>query len=129
MKLFLVLHFFCILFFNYLASQEISCQGAILRILNKTTNEKVFFTVPVSQTIELDNSNIIVHKCVKIENKSKNEEIALITHNYNELLGSENNFFGWIFKSSQYLNSPKNPLYDIKLQECLEEDPIFLKNN
>lgn len=129
MKLFLVLHFFCILFFNYSASQEISCQGAILRILNKTTNEKVFFTVPVSQTIELDNSNIIVHKCVKIENKSKNEEIALITHNYNKLVGSENNFFGWIFKSSQYLNSPKNPLYDIKLQECLEEDPIFLKNN
>ncbi len=129
MKLFLVLHFLFIFISNYSISQEINCQGAVLRILNKTTNEKTYYTVPVSQTIELDNSNIVVHKCVKVEDEGKNEEVALITHKYNESLSSDNNFFGWIFKSSQYLNSPNNPLYDIKLQECLEEDPIFLKNN
>ena len=37
--------------------------------------------------------------------------------------------FGWIFSSSQYLNSPKNSVYDIKLEKCLEDDPIFLRNN
>ena len=44
-------------------SQEIECQGAVLRILNKTTNKKIFFTVPLSQTIELDNSTLVVHRC------------------------------------------------------------------
>ena len=109
-------------------SLEIDCQGAILRILDKTTNEKTFFIVPLSQTIELKNSNIVVHKCIKVERGGKNEEIALISHNQFGAIDLETKFFGWIFKSSQYINSPNNPLYDIKLEECLENDPIFLKN-
>ena len=90
-------------------SLEIDCQGAILRILDKTTNEKTFFTVPLSQTIELKNSNIVVHKCIKVEREGKNEEIALISHNQFGAIDSETKFFGWIFKSSQYINSPNNP--------------------
>ncbi len=128
MKLFLVLYFCSLFFFTNSISLEIDCQGAILRILDKTTNEKTFFTVPLSQTIELKNSNIVVHKCIKVEREGKNEEIALISHNQFGAIDSETKFFGWIFKSSQYINSPNNPLYDIKLEECLEKDPIFLKN-
>ena len=109
-------------------SQEIECQGAVLRILNKTTNEKTYFTVPLSQTIELSNSSIVIHRCVKIEQLDKNEEIALLTHKLNRTTENKKDFFGWIFKSSQYLNSPANPVYDVKLEECLVEDPIFLKN-
>ena len=113
--------------FNFVISQEIECQGAILRILNKTTNEKVFYTTPLSQTVELNNSSFIVHRCIKVEKKSRNDELALISHKLN--IDNDNNFFGWIFSSSQYLNSPKNSVYDIKLEKCLEDDPIFLRNN
>lgn len=113
--------------FNFVISQEVECQGAVIRILNKTTNEKVFFTTPISQTVELDNSSFIVHRCVKVEKKSRNDEVALLSHKLN--VDDENNFFGWIFNSSQYINSPRNPIYDIKLEKCLEEDPIFLRNN
>ena len=113
--------------FNSVISQEIECQGAILRILNKTTNEKVFYTTPLSQTVELNNSSFIVHRCIKVEKKSRNDELALISHKLN--IDNDNNFFGWIFSSSQYLNSPKNSVYDIKLEKCLEDDPIFLRNN
>ena len=110
-------------------AQEVECQGAVLRVLNKTTNEKNYFTTPLSQTIELYNSSIVIHRCVKLENEGKNDEIALMTHKLKNKLNKEEIFLGWIFKSTQYLNSPNNPIYDIKLEECLIEDPIFLKNN
>ena len=115
--------------FNSLIAQEVECQGAVLRVLNKTTNEKNYFTTPLSQTIELYNSSIVIHKCVKVENEGKNDELALMTHKMKNKLNKEQVFFGWIFKSTQYLNSPNNPIYDIRLEECLIEDPIFLKNN
>ena len=114
--------------YNLLTAQEVECQGAVLRVLNKTTNEKIFFTTPLSQTIELYNSSIVIHRCVKLENEGKNDEVALITHKLKNKFNKEDVFLGWIFKSTQYLNSPNNPIYDIKLEECLIEDPIFLKN-
>ena len=114
--------------FSSLIAQEVECQGAVLRVLNKTTNEKKYFTTPLSQTIDLYNSSIIIHRCVKVENEGKNDEIALISHKLKNKFNKEEVFFGWIFKSTQYLNSPINPIYDIKLEKCLIEDPIFLDN-
>ena len=55
------------------------------------------------------------------------DEIALISHESFFENKSLNPFFGWIFKSSHYINSPHNPSFDIRLHSCLEEDPIFLK--
>ena len=115
--------------YNLLIAQEVECQGAVLRVLDKTTNEKFFFTTPLSQTIELYNSSIVIHRCVKLENEGKNDEVALMTHKLKNTLNKDEVFLGWIFKSTQYLNSPNNPIYDIRLEECLIEDPIFLKNN
>ena len=112
----------------FLSAQEVECQGAVLRVLNKTTNEKNYFSTPLSQTIDLYNSSIIIHRCIKIENEGKNDEIALISHKPKNKFNKEEVFLGWIFKSTQYLNSPNNPIYDIKLEKCLIEDPIFLKN-
>ena len=115
--------------YSLLIAKEVECQGAVLRVLNKTTNEKKYFTTPLSQTIELYNSSIVIHRCVKLENEGKNDEVALMTHKMKNKLNKEEVFLGWIFKSTQYLNSPNNPIYDIRLEECLIEDPIFLKNN
>ena len=115
--------------YNLLIAQEVECQGAVLRVLNKTTNEKNYFTTPLSQTIELYNSSIVIHRCVKLENEGKNDEVALMTHKLKNKLNKDEVFLGWIFKSTQYLNSPNNPIYDIRLEECLIEDPIFLKND
>ena len=114
--------------FSSLIAQEVECQGAVLRILNKTTNEKNYFITPLSQTIELFNSSIIIHRCVKVENEGKNDEIALVSHKLKNKFSKGEVFLGWIFKSTQYLNSPNNPIYDIKLEKCLIEDPIFLNN-
>ena len=77
-----LIHFTAYFFANFslLIAQEVECQGAVLRVIDKTTNEKNYFTTPLSQTIELYNSSIVIHRCVKVENEGKNDEIALITH-------------------------------------------------
>ena len=109
--------------------QNLECQGARIRILNKDTTEKSFYDLPLSQTLEINNSTIIVHRCVKLSTKERQDDIALISHksfNENKL---KNNFFGWIFKSSHYMNSPHNSSLDIRLHSCLEKDPIFLKKS
>ena len=107
---------------------EIECQGAKLRIINKITAEKVFYDIPLSQTLELDNAKIIIFRCMKIEKEGSDDEVALISHKLDAKL-DKRNFLGWIFKSSQYLNVPVNPTFDIKLEECLVNDPIFLKKS
>ena len=126
------LNFFFILLILFLKSpvlaSEIECQGAKLRIINKITAEKVFYDIPLSQTLELDNAKIIILRCMKVEKEGSDDEIALISHKLDSKL-DEKNFLGWIFKSSQYLNVPVNPIFDIKLEECLVNDPIFLKKS
>ena len=124
---FSIIYLFLFLKFSLLAS-EIECQGAKLRIINKITAEKVFYDIPLSQTLELDNAKIIIYRCMKIEKEGSDDEIALISHSLNSKL-NKRDFLGWIFKSSQYLNVPVNPTFDIKLEECLVNDPIFLKKS
>ena len=84
------------------------------------------YVIPLSQTLELENAKIIIYRCVKLENDSEVDEIALMSHKL-ETYRNEEDFLGWMFKSSQYINTPVNPIYDIKLEECLIDDPIFLK--
>ena len=120
---------FLIIFFKFpITASETECQGAKLRIINKITAEKVFYDIPLSQTLELDNAKIIIFRCIKIEKEGGDDEIALISHKLDSKL-EKKKFLGWIFKSSQYLNVPVNPTFDIKLEKCLVNDPIFLKKS
>ena len=120
---------FLIFFLKFsISASETECQGAKLRIINKITAEKVFYDIPLSQTLELDNAKIIIFRCMKIEKEGGDDEIALISHKLDSKL-EKRKFLGWIFKSSQYLNVPVNPIFDIKLEECLVNDPIFLKKS
>ena len=121
--------FFLIFFLKFpITASETECQGAKLRIINKITAEKVFYDIPLSQTLELDNAKIIIFRCMKIEKEGGDDEIALISHKLDSKL-EKRKFLGWIFKSSQYLNVPVNPIFDIKLEECLVNHPIFLKKS
>ena len=121
--------FFVIIFLKFpVSASENECQGAKIRIINKITAEKVFYDIPLSQTLELDNAKIIIFRCLKIENEGTDDEIALISHKLDSN-SDKRNFLGWIFKSSQYLNVPVNPTFDIKLEKCLVNDPIFLKKS
>ena len=113
-------------YFESVRSENIECQGAKLRIINKITTQKNTYIIPLSQTLELDNAKLRVFRCVKIEMNDVQDEIAILSHQ-STIKKNEDDFLGWIFKSSQYINSPVNANYDIKLIECLVDDPIFLK--
>ena len=110
-----------------ITSQTFEYQGAKLRILNKDTTEKNFYILPLSQTLEINNTVIVVHRCLKINTKERQDEIALISHKSYYESKLKNDFFGWIFKSSHYMNSPHDSSLDIRLNSCLENDPIFFK--
>lgn len=71
MKLLIHLIFLVFINYNLVTAQEVECQGAVIRVLNKTTNEKNYFTTPLSQTIELYNSSIVIHRCIMVENEGK----------------------------------------------------------
>ena len=126
------MRFLLVFFFNFffnlgiINANEIECQGAVLRVLNKITTEKFIYTVPLSQTLELENANIIIYKCLKTDKNGKEDELALMKHYFKNKQSEQ--FLGWIFKSSQYINTPTNPVYDIKLEECLIDDPLFIEN-
>ena len=127
------MRFFVVFFFNFflfnigiITANEIECQGAVLRVLNKITTEKSIYSVPLSQTLELENANIIIYKCIKTDRNGKEDELALMKHYFKNKQSDQ--FLGWIFKSSQYINTPTNPVYDIKLEECLVDDPLFIEN-
>ena len=113
-------------YFKSVKSENIECQGAKLRIINKITTQKNTYIIPLSQTLELDNAKLKVFRCVKSEINGVQYEIAILIHQ-STIKKNEDEFLGWIFKSSQYINSPVNANYDIKLIECLVDDPIFLK--
>ena len=129
MKNSFVLVFFVFLFNFEVVGQTLEYQGAKIRILNKDTTEKFFYNLPLSQTLEINNSVIVVYRCVRLNTKERQDDIALMSHKsfYENKL--KNNFFGWIFKSSHYMNSPHNSSLDIRLHSCLEKDPIFLKKS
>jgi len=113
-------------YFESAESESIECQGAKLRIINKITTQKSTYIIPLSQTLELDNAKLRIFRCVKSETNGVLDEIAILSHQ-STIRKNEDDFLGWIFKSSQYINSPVNANYDVKLLECLENDPIFLK--
>ena len=127
----ILLSFFIILvkLINHSSAENQEYQGVKLRILNKDTTEKSFYTLPLSQTLEINNTIIVVHRCVLKIEKGRQEEVALISHEYKNSEKIQDKFFGWIFRSSHYINSPHNPSLDIRLDSCLEKDPIFLKKS
>ena len=56
-------------FDSLLSNEIIKGEGIVLRVLNKITTQKVYIVMPLSQKLELDNSEIIIYSCLRIENE------------------------------------------------------------
>ena len=67
-------------YFKCVKSENIECQGAKLRIINKITTQKNTYIIPLSQTLELDNAKLKVFRCVKSEMNGVQDEIAILSH-------------------------------------------------
>ena len=95
--------------------------GANLFILDKFTNKKYELIVPLAQSVSIGKSELVVYQCVKVDEKKINDDYALIKFSSK----GDNVFLGWIIKSSPSLVVIEHPIYEIKLQGCIKQDPVF----
>ena len=109
---------------NQTFSEDINNQGAIVKILNKKTTKSYQLKTPLGQEIKLGKKELTIYQCISLDRKKGNDQIALIKF-FSSKKNEDENFIGWIFKSSPSLISLNDKVYDIKLQKCIFKDPLF----
>ena len=98
-------------------------EGAHLQVLNKSTTKNYSLKLPLGQFFKFSEKELAVYQCIHQDRKKGNDEIALIK--FISGRNSENNFLGWLFKSSPSLVTIEDEIYDFKLLGCLSKDPLF----
>ena len=109
---------------NQTFAEDINNQGAIVKILNKKTTKSYQLKTPLGQEIKLGKKELTIYQCISLDRKKGNDQIALIKF-FSSKKNEDENFIGWIFKSSPSLVSLNDKVYDIKLQKCIFKDPLF----
>ena len=88
MRIFIFLNLLALINFNFLFSQELECQGAILRILNKTTNEVLLQGLKTLTKLTPNGNNLLFQinwsKNKTIINRTHKEAYDLIVGTYKE---------------------------------------------
>tara|TARA_B100000989_G_C19512222_1_gene459723 strand:+ start:794 stop:1210 length:417 start_codon:yes stop_codon:yes gene_type:complete len=102
-----------------------SYQGVVLKILNKVSTNRFEIISPIGQYLELQEHKLIIFRCVVLDKNKNNEHLALIKFEPTEKNENFPEFLGWLVKSSPSLNGVEHPIFDIKLENCLENDPLF----
>ena len=109
---------------NQTFAEDINNQGAIVKILNKKTTKSYQLKTPLGQEIKLGKKELTIYQCISLDRKKGNDQLALIKF-YSSKKNQDENFIGWIFKSSPSLVSLNDKVYDIKLEKCIFKDPLF----
>ena len=119
--------FLIILLFSSLHSKDFKGFGASLDILDRQTTKQYLFTIPIGQSINIGLDQFVVYQCLSFDNEEIYDEYALIhIFEQNEKDSEAKNIFlGWIIKSSPSLVVIEHPTYEIRLNQCIEEDPLY----
>ena len=120
----MILNFFLFFISNQVLTEDINNQGAILKILNKKTTKSYELKTPLGQEIKLGKKELTIYQCISLDRNKGNDQIALVKF-YSSKINENENFIGWIFRSSPSLVSLNDKVYDIKLEKCIFEDPLF----
>lgn len=128
MKILLVIFLF---FFTQAQPNDFKGYGTKLDILDRQTTKKYELVIPNGQLIDLGLDSLIVYQCISFDSEMYTDQVALI-HLFKKKNQSINKkeetiFLGWIVKSSPSLVVIEHPTYEIKLNECLEYDPLYFK--
>jgi len=98
-------------------------QGVEISILNKLTTKNYVLISPLSQEIDIGNRKLIIYKCIYRNKEKSYSQLALIKFFSNGY--KNNNFIGWLFNDSPSLSELEDPVFDLRLNQCLDDDPIF----
>ena len=121
---YIIINFFIFFICNQTLGEDINNQGAIVKILNKKTTKSYQLKTPLGQEIKLGKKELTIYQCISLDRNKGNDQIALVKF-FSSKKNENENFIGWIFKSSPSLVSLKDKVYDIKLEKCISQDPLF----
>jgi hypothetical protein len=117
--------FFFLIFFKFsYAFEYTKNEGAHLKILNKLTTKNYDLTLPLGQSIELDDIELTVYQCLSLEKEKSNDAHALLKIKSKDK-NRDYNFLGWLIKSSPSLINIEDPVFNIILENCIIDDPLF----
>ena len=117
--------FFFLIFFKFsYAFEYTKNEGAHLKILNKLTTKNYDLTLPLGQSIELDDIELTVYQCLSLEKEKSSDAHALLKIKSKDK-NRDYNFLGWLIKSSPSLINIEDPVFNIILENCIIDDPLF----
>lgn len=96
---------------------------AIVKVLNKITGKTQIIKIKINETIVFERLEIKPIICWKSypEEEPENKLLLEILENNPNNTKKAKVFFGWIFSSSPSISGLEHPLYDIKLDDCINE--------
>ena len=119
-----LIFFFIILFKFIFAFEYKKNEGAHLRVLNKLTTKNYELISPLGQSIEFDDLELTVYQCLSLEKEKSNDAHALLKIKSKDK-NRDYSFLGWLIKSSPSLVNIEDPVFNITLNNCIEDDPLF----
>lgn len=117
--------FFVLTSFQTMAA-DIEADKAILRGVDKITGRISTMEVAVGETIEFGKLQILLNKCLTkpIEEAPENAAFLTIVKKKGKE-GFESVFNGWMFSSNPALSAMEDPVYDVWVISCSQNEPNF----
>ncbi|WP_245602380.1 DUF2155 domain-containing protein [Fodinicurvata fenggangensis] len=96
---------------------------AQLQGLNKITARISNFKAPVDETVTFGSLEITARTCRKTRPEEEPESVAFLEIDEVPINASrEEVFSGWMFASSPAVSALEHPVYDVWVDDCLNED-------
>ncbi len=111
-----------LLFSMSVMSADISTPKAVLQAMDKVTGRVQKIEIAVGQTIHFGEIDIHLEKCLKKPPEEMPENAAFLKIYYAATPEKEV-FKGWMFSSNPALSAMEDPVYDIWVDSCKENQP------
>lgn len=92
-------------------------QGAVLRVLDKTSGTTVDLEIPSGQTVALGRLQIVLNECRFPEGNPSGDAYAAME--VSEIGRAGTVFSGWMIASAPALNAMEHRRYDIWVMRCI----------
>ena len=119
----LLIKIFLLLFFSFsIHGETIEKNYALFKLLNKTTNKVSQKKISVNQNIDWETLNIEVLYCASTKPTEIPEDYVLVDVYDNINQEKINIYRGWMISSLPSVTPLENPIYDLWLLDCINDN-------
>ena len=119
----LLIKIFLLLFFSFsIHGETIEKNYALFKLLNKTTNKVSQKKISVNQNIDWETLNIEVLYCASTIPTEIPEDYVLVDVYDNINQEKINIYRGWMISSLPSVTPLENPIYDLWLLDCINDN-------